>query len=376
MLTKRAFGKGNKTFWHGIIAMKARPFHRGHEYLINSALSICNEVTVLLVYKPDDDIPVEKRYEWIVETCGLRVRVISVVDIETDDTTSESNVEWALYTKDLFVEHNLLPADAVFSSEEYAVGWANALSFVWKQPVSHIMVDRSRTAVPISGTMIRQDPYSNWQFLPPATKAYYTIRVCVVGPESTGKTTLCGRLAEHYNTERTLEYGRLYVERRGNVEDTDHRILFPMILDQQPKMEDKIFREANRIAICDTDLITTGIWYEVWQPDRKGDALHQAILREAENRHYNLYLLSVPDDAPWVDDGGLRDQPHTRQWFTWEFRKRLAKHGDPVVELSGSWDTRFFKAVDCINRTVFETGTEWKPPGPSETVDGIGTFVP
>jgi HTH-type transcriptional repressor of NAD biosynthesis genes len=241
------------------------------------------------------------------------------------------------------------------------------------------MVDRSRTAYPISGTMCRQDPFVHWMYLPPAVKAHYAMRIAIVGPESTGKTTLAKHLAEHYGTVWVPEYGRLYVEDHAatidQFEEARRSIIFPMILREQPRMEDELAREANRILICDTELITTDIWFDVWQPNSAGNALHQALKNRAAEMHYTLYLLSVPEGAEWVDDG-TRDQGRTREWFTWEFRKRLATHGDPVVELSGSWDQRFYKAVDHINRCVLESGSKWEPPISVQAPSGIGSFFP
>jgi HTH-type transcriptional repressor of NAD biosynthesis genes len=347
-----------KKYRRALIAMKALPLHLGHVYLINTALSLADYVDIFLVHQPGQKPMVQERYNMIASTVSLRAHIIPVEDICTDDDDPESSRVWATYTRDIYTEKQLKMPDVIVSSEDYGVRWAEALG------IDHVMVDRSRTAYPISGTAVRKDPYANWHFLPPVVKAYYALRIAIVGPESTGKTTLALRLSDHYNTSWVPEYGRLYVENTSpNIEAFEEerkRIIFPMILRQQPEMEDKLAKEANRILICDTELVTTDIWYDVWQPEHRGDSLHHALKKEAARRHYTLYLLSVPEGTQWVDDGH-RDQDRTREWFTWEFRKRLAEHGDPVVELAGSWDDRFVKAVDHINRAVFETGTSWRP---------------
>lgn len=78
----------------------------------------------------------------------------------------------------------------------------------------HILVDRDREAVPISGTLVRSNPLGCWDFLEPPVRAWYAKRICLVGAESTGKTTLAQMLAERYQTVWVPEYGREYSERK------------------------------------------------------------------------------------------------------------------------------------------------------------------
>lgn len=52
-----------------------------------------------------------------------------------------------------------------------------------------------------------------WQYLPPVVRPYYAKRVCIYGPESTGKSTLTIDLARHFQTVFVEEYARAWVAR-------------------------------------------------------------------------------------------------------------------------------------------------------------------
>jgi NadR type nicotinamide-nucleotide adenylyltransferase len=268
--------------------------------------------------------------------------VVKVCDLVTDDSTSESNVEWASYTREL-LEGDM--PDCVFSSEDYAVGWANQMN------ASHFMVDHERSFHGISGTKIRNDPYLYFHLIHPVARPFYVKKVLIIGGESTGKTTLCGNLALKYQTVFVPEYGRIYVEKHG-ITDQVKKEIFPAIVNKQPVMEDDLIKQANRVLFCDTDLWTTAVWYEAWQPACVGDVLHQTIMQEADKRHYDLVLLSTHEDTEWVQDG-LRDQGDKRRWFT---NRLYSTHvEDNIRFLTGSWQRREDTAIYFINQLFRNT---------------------
>lgn len=65
-------------------------------------------------------------------------------------------------------------------------------SRVWA--ATHVLVDRARERVPVSGTAVRSGPYANWEYIEPPVPAWYAKRACVLGAESTG-TTMLARLS-------------------------------------------------------------------------------------------------------------------------------------------------------------------------------------
>src|SRR5207237_253098 len=127
------------------------------------------------------------------------------IHLVPDELENDSG-QWAAWTIDYFGRHFGRGPDVVFSSEEYGPEYARLMG------ARHVMVDRGRATVPISGTAIRADPGAHLDFLEPPVRSYYMPRVVLIGAESTGKTTLAGRLAELFREPWVAEYGREHWE--------------------------------------------------------------------------------------------------------------------------------------------------------------------
>jgi NadR type nicotinamide-nucleotide adenylyltransferase len=123
-------------------------------------------------------------------------------DASLDSDSTDVSETWAKLTVDFL---GFVP-DAVFTSEIYGKPYAHFMGS------HHILVDLKRESFPISATKIRSDLEKYWEFLPDATKGYFTQKVVVLGAESTGTTTLAQDLARFYHTVWVPEYGRLYHE--------------------------------------------------------------------------------------------------------------------------------------------------------------------
>jgi HTH-type transcriptional repressor of NAD biosynthesis genes len=341
-------------FNHSLITMKAYPFHKGHEFLISEALRQSERVTVLLVWNADQEPDGETRAGWIRKTFPT-VNVIPVVDIHTDEidakatgTADEERVHeassrmWAVYALDILKGDEV---DAVFSSEVYGDRWAKALG------VRHIAVDRFRTYLPISGTAIRNDPYLHWSYINEHARQHYLKRVLIVGPESTGKTTMCRNLSLRYGTVYSPEYGRIYDEQtRKPKEEFDParwRVIYSNIVNEQPKLNRRAEADARHLCFYDTDLLTTAMWYKEWQPEYGEDGLYRSILHAAKNEP-PFDLVMIMPLAPWADDGYRGQTPEVRQRF---YEKLMEDHKDTpwkVLE-GGSWADKEAEAVRLVN---------------------------
>lgn len=337
---------------HGIVATKAWPLHRGHEHLINKARQHSKRVTVLVVWAAGQNPNGEVRAEWVRKTFP-DVDVRLVADLCTDDDTPESSQLWALYTQNILDDE---PVDAVFSSEPYGARWAQALG------ATHVKFDTRRTLVPISGTAIRNDPYAHWQYINEEARQFYLKRVLLVGAESTGKSTLCTRLAQKYGTRFVPEYGRIYVEQFENFEaltDDHKRVIFSAIVNEQPRLAQQIERDARLVCFHDTDLFTTALWWEQWQPNDANGPMKQIILEASYKTMFDMILVS-DHHTEWRDDG-YRDQTRgVRAMFT----DRLVDHFDSAVLLSGTWEQRERTAINAIN-SLFRGSEVTLPCGPS-----------
>ena len=210
---------------------KFYPPHRGHRHLIDTAVSQSDRVTVLVVDGRDEDPPATLRMEWLREL-HPDAEVILIPDIERD----EDSVAWARAAREA-VGHETI--DAVFDSEDYGVPWAKAISELQGSECRNVFVGRG--LVEISGTQVRSDPARFWDYLDAPVRAHYVKRVCVVGAESTGSTTLARSLAAAYATHWVPEYGRDYTVEKFTIGTGDRWLPsdFLRIALEQNALEDR-----------------------------------------------------------------------------------------------------------------------------------------
>ena len=133
------------------------------------------------------------------------------------------------------------------------------------------------------------------------------IKVVLFGPESTGKTSLSIKLAHHYNTVWVAEYAREYLQNKWNNErkTCENSDLLPIAIGQM-KLENKLAKKADKVLICDTDLLETKVYSEEYY----GGTVDPLLEKAAIENSYDLYLLTYID-TPWEADD-LRDRPEQR----------------------------------------------------------------
>ncbi len=178
-------------------------------------------------------------------------------------------------------------------------------------------------------------------------RAVNLVKVVLFGPESTGKTTLASLLAEHYETVWVPEFARDYLQEKFNRTQIicEYSDLLP-IAKGQMRLENELAMEANRVLICDTDLLETQVYSEQYYEGRVDPLLR----KYAELNTYDLYLLT-DIDVPWEPDD-LRDRPHQREEMFRAFEQALIDYDREYIRLSGSQDQRMEKAIDHIDRLL------------------------
>jgi NadR type nicotinamide-nucleotide adenylyltransferase len=169
-------------------------------------------------------------------------------------------------------------------------------------------------------------------------------RICVIGPESTGKTTLARRLAESLSTEWVPEASRLYAE----------RVVRPLhASDVTP-----IAREHIRLAelgaaaaiaagaqglVLDGDLVSTIVYSRFYY-----DMVPPWIERAERSHRADRYLL-CDVDVPWIADG-VRDQPTEREAMFHRFLRALVRRGANLTVIRGDWERRWRTALAAASR--------------------------
>jgi len=175
------------------------------------------------------------------------------------------------------------------------------------------------------------------------------IKVVLFGPESTGKTTLSRQLAIHYNTVWVPEYAREYLQKKWNNErkTCETSDLIPIAIGQM-KFENKLAKKADRILICDTDLLETKVYSETYYKGVVDDDLNHYALKN----QYDLYFLTNID-TPWeIDD--LRDKPNERSEMFDAFETALNIYDRLYIILSGDKKTRLNTAIKAIDKLLSE----------------------
>ena len=318
-----------------MILGKFRPPHRGHCYAVDFARHWCDELTVLVCTRECEPIEGHLRYRWmrrIFPDCNI----VHVTD-DLPQTPDEHPDFWSIW-RDVVLAAMPNECDFVFASEDYGFQLAEVLD------AEYVPVDHDRELMPVSGTDVRNDPMQHWEYIPEEVRPYYLRRVCIFGPESTGKSTLTKDLADHFDTVYVHEYARALLDfKDGQCDYPD----IERIARGQAASEDALAPRANRVLFCDTDPLTTTIWSDVFF-----GKCPPWVEREAEQRTYDLYLL-MDVDVPWADDGQryFPDEDARRAFFE-RCKSALDERGRPYVVIQGNWEERFERAVAAVERLL------------------------
>jgi NadR type nicotinamide-nucleotide adenylyltransferase len=316
----------------GIVIGKFYPPHKGHKHLIEAGLSQVDELTVIVCDKVGQTIPGDLRAKWLREMVPP-AHVLVVPDVLPEDDSKA----WAAYTLRILGYR----PDVVFTSEDYGSRYA---TFMGSQ---HVLVDKARQSVPISATQIRENPLAHWEYLDPCVRGYFAKRVCAVGAESTGTTTIAQSLAAHFQTTWVPEFGRLYYEGKMHAQEaslwrTDE---FVFIAREQNRIEDELAKTCNKILICDTDAFATSLWHEYFLGFTSAEV--DAV---SHNRRYDLYLLTDAD-IPFVQDG-TREGERKRLEMHHRFEEELQRRNKAYLLLSGSHEQRRKTAVEACEEIL------------------------
>ncbi len=173
------------------------------------------------------------------------------------------------------------------------------------------------------------------------------VKVVIFGPESTGKTTLAMDLAAHYQEPWVPEYAREYLQEKWDREQQtcQPEDLLPIAIGQM-RLENALTKRADRLLICDTDLLETKVYSEAYYLGYCDPVLEKYALQN----QYNLYFLTGID-VPWEADD-LRDKPREREKMYAVFREALVINNRRFVILKGSRETRLQNAIRHIDKLL------------------------
>jgi len=170
-------------------------------------------------------------------------------------------------------------------------------------------------------------------------------KIVVIGPESTGKSTLCEKLADHYNTEWVREYAREYLLTYGT--NYSYENLLDIAKGQIALEENTKQQTLNTKLFIDTDMYVMKVWCEF-----VFNNCHRWILDQIAERKYDLYLLCNVD-LPWVKDE-LREYPdlESRKKLYHLYKDIMVNQQVPWIDISGNYEERLQKAISAVDKIV------------------------
>jgi len=321
----------------GFVFGKFSPFHKGHESLINFAITQCDYLSIIICVSNKETLPGDIRKRWIQESFKNFNNIDIIVfnydeDILTNTSVSSKKVseKWSIVFKELVPS-----VDVVITSEPYGNYVANFMN------IKHIIFDIEKKTVPISSTAIKNNIFSKWNFLPNSVKPYYCIKVIILGTESTGKSTLTKQLAAYYNCNYVLEAGRDIIPDSTKFEFNDLHI----VADEHASRIRNAVLGNSPLVIIDTDIhITKSYARFVFNKELKVD-------KDIYNTNLADLYLYLNNDVTYVQDG-TRLEFKQRNNLDKCHRKTLIKNNITITEIEGNWQDRFLKAIKYIDQLI------------------------
>lgn len=317
----------------GLTVGKFAPLHKGHQYMIETALAEMDEVIVFIYEADETEIPLSVRSRWIKELYPE-----AEVYEAWDGPQQIGDTAEIRQTHESYIINRLKGKRVThfYSSEFYGEHMSEALGAVNRQ------IDPKRTRIPVSATMIRENPYAYREYLEPLVYKDMITKVVFLGAPSTGKSTLTAELARKFNTVFMPEYGREYWEKHQINRRLEPKQLLE-IAEGHIERENSLLKEANKYLFIDTNAITT----YMFALDYHGYVLSELeMLAIKASSRYDLFFLCC-DDMPY-DDTWDRSGEVKRHVFQKKIIADLKERRIPYMELRGNLEER----VETVERVL------------------------
>jgi NadR type nicotinamide-nucleotide adenylyltransferase len=311
----------------GLTLGKFAPLHRGHQLVIETALAEVDHLIVIVYDAPETTtIPLPVRAGWIRDLYPAAAVIEAWAGPTQVGDTEPIKIRHEGYVLDALRDHPSITH--FFSSEFYGEHMSAALGAEDRR------VDQDRVRIPTSGTAIRDDPYAHRHLIDPLVYRDLITKIVFLGAPSTGKTSICEKLAADHGTVWMPEYGREYWEKY----EIDRRLTPEQLLEigeGHLEIEDELLLNANRYLFVDTDATTTYMFALYYH----GVAHPRLVeLADAARSRYDLAFLCL-DDIPYQEQWERSGDTH-RWVFQKQTRADLVERNIPYISLPGSLDQR------------------------------------
>lgn len=300
----------------GVTIGKFMPLHMGHETMIEFAARQLDKLIIIVSSNPiaGDEfkgMDLETRYELIKNKYAGRknIKVVMYYDVIGDPVNVDENgtaLDEEFWEMWLGVFKRYAPRATHFvSSDRYGKEAAKRLGITW------MPVDPDRELVNISATEIRNDPVKNCKYLSKEFRKFFVKRVVVIGPESSGKSTLVKDLGKFFSSPAVPEYGRIKTEQMGD-EDWTEQDFIDIVSGQQTLNDIAATQTDNGLVFIDTEAYTTFLYGREYIQRSIWPIYDEATIFE----EFDLYVL-LPPAIPWDDDGTrvMPGQGQRQQFF-------------------------------------------------------------
>jgi HTH-type transcriptional repressor of NAD biosynthesis genes len=338
----------NNLYKYGLVVGKFSPLHHGHEHLIKTAQHFCDHLIIISYTNPLLGFSDQTRYMWLKNMYPDAV-VIVPESKDCPHNDADGDIHRAFCAK-LIEERTTVRPDAVFTSEDYGDGFARFLSDHWDTDhwIEHQYVDdhyrfEGNLPIALSATYLREHPEAWEKHISEFVRKTRTKRLCLLGGESSGKTTLADALSKASgNHFWVAEYGRKFCEEIGGVANLKYEDLLT-IGKEQVKIEDYVVNSvAQQWVICDTSPLVTRFYSE------KLYGRVDPELEELSKRKYDMYFVLGMSHG-WHQDGDRMSPEFSMEQELWYWRQMsVLGESTRVVFIDGPLESRLKTALNLL----------------------------
>ena len=324
------------------------PLHLGHVNDIIKASNVCNKLYLVLSISEDsNEIDYRERLMWLKNITNHmdNVEVFPIFD----KNMSKETYDWMNGVNQI-KSHIGKTIDVVFAGSDYK--GRNLWEKLYPESKIHYF---DRNDVPISSTEIRNNPFKYYNYLPNIVQRYYIKKVCIIGTESCGKSTLVKNLAMYFNTTYVEEAGRYICEEAGGIDNMQKKHYFD-ILFKHKELERTALENANKVLFIDTDSLITLYYYQLGfeKTNEKNNYFKNIAEGIAVLNDYDLYIFLEPDVNFVYDITRRSVDDKVRNENNIKLKQLFDNIGIKYITINGNYEERYEKSKEKVLKLIKE----------------------
>ncbi len=335
----------------GVFIGRFLPIHKEHYRAIVKAGSMVDELYVIVQTNSEYDkllceesnVPHIKPKQKLsyVKNALLNIKYIKVLSIEYDDEPYFGSEKFNNELKNMIGKSfDLVLTSNTSEEEDYKRFFGDKVKII---PTDHRDMVTSKD--------IRQNPYKYWEYVLGVTRPLFARRVCLIGTESVGKSTLVRSLSKIYNTSWTSEIGGdFYRENYGSYKDVVKKVDYVQFIAEHQYQFEKALKTSNKILFSDTDIITTQYYY-MDEFGCKNDFAEGLI--KSGSQDFDVYIFLEPIPTDYVDDGvRFNNTSELIEKSRTELIDLYKSYGKELIFIGGDRQSRINKVIKICDNLI------------------------